>query len=321
MKTALIFGVSGQDGAYLARLLLSKNYKVYGVSRDLEANNFLNLKILNIFDDIELISATLFDFNSVLQTLKTSNPDEVYNLSGQSSVSLSFKQPIETIESIVIGTQNLLDAISFFNTEIKFYNACSTECFGDTGKTNADEKTAFKPNSPYAVAKSSAFWQVRNYRNAYNLFACSGILSNHESPLRPERFVTQKIISSACRIYNGSDEILHLGNIDIIRDWGWSPEYVEGMWLMLQAKQPDDFVIATGESHSLRSFIKKAFQNLNLNYEDYIHIDESIFRPTDSEYSYVSPKKAKKVLGWFAKTSFEELIKNLLNSKLDSTYK
>ncbi|MEB3337226.1 MAG: GDP-mannose 4,6-dehydratase, partial [Leptolyngbyaceae bacterium] len=251
MKKALICGVSGQDGAYLADLLLKKGYVVCGTSRDAQMSSFQNLARLGIRDQVKLESVALNDFRSVLQVLAKIQPDEVYNLAGQSSVGLSFEQPVETLESLATGTLNLLEAIRFIGAPIKFYSAGSSECFGDTGNTAADENTPFRPRSPYAVAKAAAFWEVANYREAYNLFACSGILFNHESPLRPERFVTQKIVATACRIAQGSSEQLHLGNIAIERDWGWAPEYVEAMYLMLQQPEPDDYVIATGVSSKL----------------------------------------------------------------------
>ena len=232
MKKALICGVSGQDGAYLAQLLLNEGYEVWGTSRDAQISSFRNLDVLGIKEQVKLVSMSLTDFRSVLQVLTRSQPDEVYNLAGQTSVGLSFEQPVETLESIATGTLNLLEAIRleairFLGASIRFYNASSSECFGDTGGQAADENTPFRPRSPYAVAKAAAFWEVANYREAYGLFACSGILFNHESPLRPERFVTQKIVASACRIAKGSNEILSLGNIEIRRDWGWgwAPEY------------------------------------------------------------------------------------------------
>ena len=224
MKTALICGVSGQDGAYLARLLLDKGYQVFGGSRDAQMTSFANLTRLGIRNDVRTVSISINDFRSVLQTLLKVKPDEVYNLAGQSSVGLSFEQPVETLDSISIGTLNLLEAIRFSQLPIKFYNAGSSECFGDTGSIAADENTPFRPRSPYGVAKAAAFWQVANYREAYQLHASTGILFNHESPLRPERFVTQKIVAAACQIANGSKEILTLGNINIARDWGWAPD-------------------------------------------------------------------------------------------------
>ena len=254
MKRAFICGISGQDGAYLAQLLLKRGYQVTGSSRDAQISPFANLHRLNLRQEVAVESVAITDFRSVLQALIKVEPDEVYNLAGQSSVALSFQQPVETMESIGIGTLNLLEAIRFLGKPIKLYNACSGECFGDIPQA-ADEATPFRPRSPYAVAKAAAFWEVANYREAYQIFACSGILFNHESPLRPARFVTKKIIAAACRIARGSQEKLSLGNITIQRDWGWAPEYVEAMWLMLQQDKPDDYVIATGQSHSLEEFV------------------------------------------------------------------
>src|SRR5882724_6356247 len=243
MKKALICGVSGQDGAYLAQLLLTKGYEVYGTSRDASARSFGGLVSLGIAEKVKLHSMALNDFHSVMCVLREVNPDEIYNLAGQTSVGLSFEQPVETIESVLIGTLNILEAIRFQTKSIRFYNAGSSECFGDLSDSIADENTPFCPRSPYAIAKSAAIWEVANYREAYGLHACSGILFNHESPLRPERFVTKKIVAAACRIANGGNERLNLGNIAIERDWGWAPEYVEAMWLMIQQEAPDDYVI------------------------------------------------------------------------------
>lgn len=289
MKRALICGVSGQDGAYLARLLLHKGYEVFGSSRDAQVSGFENLHKLGIFERVQTLSMALNDFRSVLHGLSTVEPDEVYNLSGQSSVGLSFDQPVEAMESIGLGTLNLLEAIRFLSTHIKFYNAGSSECFGDTGGSPADEATSFRPRSPYAVAKAAAHWQVMNYREAYNLFACTGILFNHESCLRPERFVTRKIVQTARRIANGSKERLMLGNTKIIRDWGWSPEYVEAMWRMLQAAVPDDFVIATGKSVSLEYFTELAFSRFGLDWQEHVETRAELFRPTDIARSYANP--------------------------------
>ncbi|MDZ4875526.1 MAG: GDP-mannose 4,6-dehydratase [Chroococcidiopsis cubana SAG 39.79] len=300
MKKALIFGVSGQDGAYLAQLLIDKGYAVCGTSRDAQVSSFQNLIRLGIREQLKLESVALNDFRSVLQILNKFQPDEVYNLSGQSSVSLSFDQPVETFESISLGTLNVLEALRFIDRPIKFYNAASSECFGDTEGKAADETMPFRPKSPYAVAKASAFWQVANYRKAYDLFACSGILFNHESPLRPERFVTQKIVSAANRIAKGSKEKLYLGDISIQRDWGWAPEYVKAMWLMLQQGQPDDYVIATGESCKLEDFVAAAFACVGLDWRDRVVIDTSLFRPTEIAVSKGNPAKARKKLGWQA---------------------
>ncbi|WP_338873230.1 GDP-mannose 4,6-dehydratase [Spirosoma sp. SC4-14] len=316
MKTALICGVSGQDGAYLAKLLLEKGYKVFGGSRDAQMSSFRNLGRLNIKQDVETVSISINDFRSVLQTLQRTKPDEVYNLAGQSSVGLSFEQPVETLESISVGTLNLLEAIRFTGDPIRFYNAGSSECFGDTGNMAADETTPFRPRSPYGVAKAAAFWQVANYREAYQLHASTGILFNHESPLRPERFVTQKIVSAAKRIAKGSNEKLILGNIEIARDWGWAPDYVEAMWLMLQQSMADDYVIATGHTNKLRDFIKTIFEILELDWEYNVRSDTNLYRPTDIAEGHANPIKAFDKLGWKAKYNMEGVAKMMLEGEL-----
>lgn len=311
-KRALVCGVSGQDGAYLARLLLEKGYEVFGTSRDAQISSFSGLKNLNILEKIQVESMAINDFRSVLQTLNKIRPDEIYNLAGQSSVGLSFQQPVETLESISLGTLNLLEAIRFINEPIRFYNASSSECFGDTAGSAANETTPFHPRSPYAVAKATAFWEVANYREAYNIYASSGILFNHESPLRPSRFVTKKIIEAVCRIAAGSNEKLHLGNISIARDWGWAPEYVEAMWLMLQQERPDDFVVATGETNSLEEFISEAFASVDLNWRDYVIADPSLYRPTEISIGKGNPEKAARVLGWKAKYKMRDVVRMMV---------
>ncbi|HAG83978.1 MAG TPA: GDP-mannose 4,6-dehydratase [Cyanobacteria bacterium UBA12227] len=315
MKKALICGVSGQDGAYLAQLLLNKGYTVCGTSRDAQISSFQNLVRLGIRDQIKLESVALTDFRSVLQVLHKTQPDEVYNLAGQSSVGLSFEQPVETLESISVGTLNLLEAIRFTGAAIKLYNAGSSECFGDIGEAAADETTPFRPRSPYAVAKATAFWEVANYREAYGLFACSGILFNHESPLRPQRFVTQKIVAAACRIAQGSQEKLYLGNVEIQRDWGWAPEYVEAMYLMLQQEQPDDYAIATGESYKLEEFVAATFACLGLNWQDYVVTDASLLRPTDLAISRGNPAKAREKLGWQAQYKMYDVVRMMVEAR------
>lgn len=311
MKTALICGISGQDGAYLAKLLCDKGYQVVGTSRDAQISSFSNLKKLGIKEEIKLVSMSLTDFRSVLQVLSRTQPDEIYNLAGQSSVGLSFDQPVETLESIATGTLNLLEAIRFIDAPIRFYNAGSGECFGETSDAGADESTPFRPRSPYAVAKSTAFWEVANYRDAYGLFACSGILFNHESLLRPERFVTQKIVQAVKRIANGSKEQLRLGNLLIQRDWGWAPEYVEAMYLMLQQDAPDDFVIASGESYSLEQFVSKAFATAGLDWQDYVISDESLYRPSESLLGKGRPDKAAVKLSWKAQSKMPDVIEKM----------
>ena len=297
-KKALICGVSGQDGAYLSRFLLGKGYEVHGTARDAQMATFSNLGTLGIGDQIRFHSMALNDFRSVLQVLAKVQPDEIYNLAGQSSVGLSFEQPVETLESISVGTLNLLEAIRFMKRPTRLYNAGSSESFGNTGGQPADENTPFRPRSPYAVAKATAFWEIANYREAYNLYASTGILFNHESLLRPERFVTQKIVRSACRIANGASEKLRLGNIEIARDWGWAPEYVEAMWMILQQEKADDFVIATGETNRLEDFVAEVFRSVGLDWRDHVESDPSLLRPSEIMVSRANPEKSSKVLGW-----------------------
>lgn len=319
MKKALICGVSGQDGAYLSQFLLAKGYKVYGTSRDAQISTFTNLETLGVKDQVSYESMALNDFRSVLQVLIKIQPDEIYNLAGQSSVGLSFEQPVETMESISLGTMNLLEAIRFLEKSIKFYNAGSSECFGEILDIPACETTPFRPRSPYAVAKAAAFWEVANYREAYGIFACSGLLFNHESPLRPNRFVTKKIIAAVCRIAAGSRELLRLGNILIKRDWGWAPEYVEAMWAMLQKEYPDDYVIATGKSHSLEEFVAVAFNTMGLDYHDHVLVDSDLLRPTDIMCGKANPEKAYKALGWRAKYEMIDVVRMMLEAEKTKT--
>lgn len=316
MKKALITGIGGQDGSYLAEMLLQKGYEVHGTARDAQVAVFSNLDRLGIKRQIVFHSMALNDFRSVLQVLYKVQPDEVYNLAGQSSVGLSFEQPVETLESISVGTLNMLEAIRFTRQQIKFYNAGSSECFGNTQGEPADERTPFHPRSPYAVAKATAFWEVDNYREAYGLFACTGILFNHESILRPERFVTRKIVSSACRIALGNKEKLCLGNISISRDWGWAPEYVYAMWLMLQQDRPDDYVIATGETNSLEDFIAMTFRLLGLDWRDHVVHDSSMKRPSEIMISRGRSDKAADRLGWFARNRMKDVIRMMVESDL-----
>lgn len=313
-KVALICGVSGQDGSYLAQLLLEKGYSVFGTSRDVQGSSFLNLRQLGTKEKVQYISMVPEDFRSVLVALRKSKPDEIYYLAGQSSVGLSFEQPAETIQSITLGTLNMLEGCRMMDKKIKLYHAGSGECFGDTQGKPANEQTPFYPMSPYAVAKSSAYWLVNNYRDAYGLFACTGILFNHESPLRPERFVTQKIVRAVKRIAQGSTEKLKLGRLDIARDWGWAPEYVDAMWRMLQQDQAQDFVIATGITMTLEEFVQAAFDEANLNWQDHVIQDPSLFRPTDLAIGRADPSKAKKTLHWYASTRGIDVVKKMYHS-------
>jgi GDPmannose 4,6-dehydratase len=305
---ALICGVTGQDGAYLAQFLLGKGYQVWGTSRDAQISQFTNLEYLGIKDQVHKISMAPNDFRSVLSAIERSQPDEIYYLSGQSSVGLSFEQPVESLESIAIGTLNLLEAVRFLKKSIKIYNASSSECFGDNNSVACDEETPFRPCSPYAVAKASAHWMVRNYRESYGIFAANGILFNHESPLRPGRFVTKKIINGAIRISRGSQEKLFLGRLDISRDWGWAPEYVQAMWKMLQQDVPGDYVIATGRINSLQEFVSTAFEVLGLDWKSFVVSSDEFIRPTDLKATIGNPEKASQILNWRAQKLMPDII-------------
>lgn len=305
---ALICGVNGQDGSYLASMLLDKGYEVWGTSRDAQASTLSNLATLGIATRVRMLSMAPNDFRSVLNAIDRSDPEEIYYLSGQSSVGLSFEQPAETLESIVGGTLNMLEAIRMRKKSVRFYNAGSSECFGDTGQTPANELTPFRPRSPYAVAKASAHWLVANYRESYGLFACTGILFNHESPLRPKRFVTQKIVQAAKQIAQGSNERLVLGRLDIWRDWGWAPEYVDAMWRMLNRSEVEDFVIATGESHSLEEFVAEAFAVFDLDWKKHVDVSRDLYRPTDIHFSLGDPKNANERLVWGAQCRLKDIV-------------
>ena len=313
-KTALICGISGQDAAYLAQLLLERGYRVVGTSRDAAMASFSNLVKLGIRDRVKVASAALNDFRSIIRVLLDVEPDEIYNLSGQTSVGLSFEQPAEALESIAFATLNLLEAIRLLKRPVRFYNAGSSECFGDNQGEPADEDTPFRPRSPYAVAKAAAFWQVSSYREAYKIHACSGILFNHESPLRPERFVTQKVVAAACRIANGSRERLRLGDLSVRRDWGWAPEYVEAMWRMVQQEDPTDYVICTGETVPLSAFVDEVFAAVGLASKDHVDIDRTLFRPADLRSSVGSAEKAREKLGWKAQYRMPDVVRAMVKA-------
>lgn len=316
MRRALIFGVSGQDGAYLARLLLAKDYEVHGTSRDAEQQPFMKLRALGIREQVKTHSTSLRDFREILQIIDGVEPDEIYNLGGQTSVGLSFSQPIEAIESIAQAQTLILEVIRHLKAPIRLYNAGSSECFGDTPAGSAsDEHSPFVPRSPYATAKATAHWTTVNYREAYGIFACSGILFNHDSPLRPERFVTRKVAIAAAEIAAGKRSRVSFGNLQLSRDWGYAPEYVEAIWMMMQREQPDDFVIATGESHTIEELVSAAFAEVGLDWRNHVDIDRSLYRPTDIGYSRGNPEKARRVLGWQARTKFRELVKILVDAE------
>ena len=318
-RVALIIGITGQDGAYLARLLLEKGYVVHGTSRDAAIARFDGLTALGIRDRVTAHSMSPTDFQSVIQVIERVTPREIYNLSGQSSVVLSFTQPTETLESIVLGTLSMLEAVRRVGAGLRFYNAGSSECFGDTGMRAADEKTAFRPKSPYGVAKAAAISLVANYRESYGLFTCSGILYNHESPLRPNRFVTRKIAAAAARIGAGNQERLTLGNLAICRDWGWAPDYVDAMWRMLQRDEPDDFVVASGTAHSLEDFAAAAFAKVGLDWRDHVDYDPSLRRPSDILYSLGDPTKAANVLDWRSTVGFSDIVARMVEAERTNT--
>jgi GDPmannose 4,6-dehydratase len=315
-KRALICGISGQDGTYLAKLLLDRGYEVWGSSRDAELATFDNLRRLGIYESVRLVSLNLRDAGSVLGLLRRVRPDEIFSLAGQSSVGLSFEQPVETIESIALGALSLLEAIRLSDLDIRLYNAGSTESFGDTGDAVANEKSPLNPCSPYAVAKASAYWTVANYRHAYGMFACTGILSNHDSPLRPRRFVTRKIVHAVASLALGQDVHLSLGNLNIERDWGWAPEYVEAIAAMLNQPSPTDYIIATGKSHTLLKFVETAFELIGKDWRTYVTIDEHLMRPTDILRNKVDPSRAATDLGWEAKSGMRQVVSMMLDAEL-----
>jgi len=315
MKTALITGITGQDGAYLAQLLLSKGYKVYGTFRRISQPNFGRLNYLGITNKIVMVPFDLLDQSSIIEALKLAKPDEIYNLAAQSYVGASFEQPIATGEITGIGVTRILDAVRLLCPEAKFYQASTSEMFGDTKVKPQNEETAFTPSSPYATAKLYAHHLVINYRKAYNLFACCGILFNHESPIRGIEFVTRKITYNLAKIKLGLSKKIYLGNIKAKRDWGYAKDYVEAMWLMLQAESPEEYVIATGKNYSVQEFGKKSFSVLGLDFNDYVEVKEELERPVDVRNLIGDPSKAIKNLGWNPnKTSIDDLINMMVTS-------
>lgn len=315
-KKALILGVGGQDGTYLSRLLLEHGYEVFGTSRS-PNNNLLteNLATVGVLDRVRVLPLKLDEPDAVATLLRNVWPDEIYHLAGQSSVGLSFSQPIEALQSISISTLNILEAMRSLHFPGRLFNACSSECFGNTEESGATEKTAFRPRSPYAIAKAAAYWQVADYRSAYGLYASSGILFNHESPLRAPNFVTRKIVSGAYKIAQGKADSLQLGNLEVIRDWGWAPDYVDAMWRILQLDEPEDFVIATGKAHTLKEFLAAVFSRFGLDWQQHVLVDNSLIRPLDIEYSKGNPAKAESLLNWRTHTSFEGIVNHLVNAE------
>ena len=312
--SALITGVTGQDGSYLAEFLLNKGYDVYATVR---RSSMTNLdRIDHIQDDITLIPADLLDQNSLTSAVLQARPCEIYNLAAQSFVPASWTQPVLTGEFTALGVTRMLEAIRAVDPTIKFYQASSSEMFGKVRTSPQSEDTAFYPRSPYGVAKVYGHWITINYRESYNMFACSGILFNHESPRRGREFVTRKVTEYAARIKLGQKKNLKMGNLDAYRDWGFAGDYVEAMWLMLQQDTPDDYVIATGKSHSVRDLLKAAFNAVDLNYEDYVVIDPALVRPAEVEHLLGDASKAHAKLGWKPKVSFEKLVQMMAETDL-----
>ncbi len=314
-KRALITGITGQDGSYLAEFLLKKNYKVYGLTRRTSTPNYERIK--HIEDRIELIPGDLLDQQSLTSAVEYSNPDEIYNLAAQSFVATSWSQPVLTGEFTALGATRMLEAIRQVKPKTKYYQASSSEMFGQVEQTPQTEKTNFHPRSPYGVAKVYAHWITINYRESYDLFAVSGILFNHESPRRGLEFVTRKISHSVARIKLGLQDHLFLGNLSAKRDWGFAGDYVEAMWLMLQQEKADDYVIATGENHSVEEFVKAAFEVIGVNnWKKYVKISKEFMRPAEVDFLIGDASKARKILGWTPKISFKALVKMMVEADI-----
>ena len=314
MKKALITGITGQDGSYLAELLLEKGYEVHGIMR--RNSTFTTGRIEHIFDQIELHYGDLADSSSLQHIISKVQPDEVYNLAAQSHVKVSFDVPEYTADVTGTGTLRLLEAIRTAAPQAKFYQASSSEMFGKVLEVPQTEKTPFYPRSPYGAAKVYSYWITKNYRESYDMFACNGILFNHESPRRGETFVTRKITRAVAAIKAGKQDKLYLGNLDAKRDWGFAGDYVEAMWLMLQADKPDDYVVATNETHSVKEFCQIAFEHVGLDWEKYVEVSEKYFRPAEVDLLIGDPAHAKKQLKWEPKVSFEELVKMMVDADL-----
>ncbi|MEI7616530.1 MAG: GDP-mannose 4,6-dehydratase [Actinomycetota bacterium] len=312
MKKALITGITGQDGSYLAELLLDKGYEVYGMVRRSSTENFGRIE--HIRDKIKLLQADLLDQFSIISAVKEANPDEIYNLAAQSFVPTSWDQPVLTGEFTALGVTRILESIRHVNREIKFYQASSSEMFGKVMEVPQKESTPFYPRSPYGVAKVYGHYITINYRESYNIFASSGILFNHESPRRGLEFVTRKITYNAVKIKLGLEKTISLGNLDAKRDWGFAGDYVEAMWLMLQQDKPDNYVVATGETHTVEELVRAAFDYLNLDWKKHIKIDPRFIRPAEVELLIGDSSKAKKELGWIPKYSFEGLVKMMVDA-------
>jgi GDPmannose 4,6-dehydratase len=319
MPRALITGVTGQDGSYLADFLLERGYEVFGMVRRTSTINFDRIRHLQ--DRIKIVRGDLLDEVSLISILRENDPDEIYNLAAQSFVPTSFEQPVLTGEFTGLGVTRVLDAIRIVNHAVRFYQASSSEMFGKVRETPQRESTPFYPRSPYGAAKVYAHWMTVNYRESYGLFACSGILFNHESPRRGVEFVTHKITRAAARIKLGLASELRLGNLDAQRDWGYAPDYVRAMWLMLQQDNPDDYVIATGETHTVRQFCQEAFGHLGLDWEKYVVVDPKLYRPAEVDLLVGDYGKAKRVLGWEPAVNFKELVRIMVDADMASLQK
>jgi GDPmannose 4,6-dehydratase len=315
-RTALITGITGQDGAYLAKLLLDKDYKVYGLLARRSSDTLWRLRELGILEKLQFIEGDLADATSAIRAVCQSRPDEIYNLGAQSFVGTSWNQPVVTGMVDGLGVTHMLEAIRQFSPDSRFYQASTSEMFGLIQAEHQDESTPFYPRSPYGVAKLYGHWITVNYRESFGLHASSGILFNHESPLRGIEFVTRKVTDAAARIKLGKQKELRLGNIDAKRDWGFAGDYVEAMWLMLQQEQADDYVIATGVTTSVRDMCRNAFSHLDLNYEDYLVIDPQLFRPAEVDVLLGNPAKAQRKLDWKPKTGLEQLIQQMVDADL-----
>jgi GDPmannose 4,6-dehydratase len=320
MKTAIITGVTGQDGAYLSKFLLGKNYKVIGLVRSYNDSKYKKLEHLNIKDQINFEKVDLLDIVSIQNVIKKYDPDEIYNLAAQSSVGLSFQQPIGTINFNTMSVLYILEAIKNTDEKIKFYQASSSEMYGKVEELPITEKTPMHPLSPYAISKASAHWITTNYRESYDLFAVNGILFNHESYLRTENFFIKKLIQNAVDIKKGNKETLHLGNLKAKRDFGYSPDYVRAMWLMLQEEEPEDFIICSGKSYSLKEIVKYVFKSLDININK-LKIDKELFRPVDIPDIYGDNAKAKEKLGWEYEKDFLEVLDILIEKELKNNIK
>lgn len=315
-KNALVTGITGQDGAYLARFLLGKGYSVYGIIARRGTDTLWRLRELDVLDKLVIFDADLIDLSSLIRALEKTEPDEIYNLAAQSFVNTSWDQPILTAQVTAVGALRLLEAVRIVNPKARFYQASTSEMFGKAQQPVQDELTPFYPRSPYAVSKLFAHWSTVNYRESFNLHASSGILFNHESPLRGIEFVTRKVTDAVARIYMGLRKELRLGNIDAQRDWGFAGDYVEAMWAMLQQPEPDNFVIATGTTTSVREMCRIAFDHVGLNSEDFVVIDPRLYRPAEVEVLVGNPAKAKARLGWEHKTSLDTLIRTMVDADL-----